>query len=185
MPRRLFLFALPMLAACAAPVRPPVPVGVRQALQWQGWIDPGLKGQVSLGRITGGDGPVPDSYLRKTLAWLWGTRTEGAVLSNGLEDQLRALSLLAALPGGGRFALDIDLQQLEADGLVLGAEAHSQVLYTLREGERTLYQRRVRAQGSASWADHLLGSERQRLAKEAALRESLRLLAVDLVALRV
>jgi hypothetical protein len=107
------------------------------------------------------------------------------VLTDGLEDQLRALSLLAALPGSGRFALDAQVMQLDAGGLVLGAEAHSQVLYTLREGDKVVYQRRVRAQAQAGWGDHVLGSDRQRLAKEAALRESLRLLALDLVTLRV
>jgi hypothetical protein len=182
--RRHALLALPALAACAAPVRTLAPVGVRQALQWQAWVDPGLKGQIALGRISGGDTPAT-GMLKKTLAVLWGTPADTAVLTDGLEDQLRALSLLAALPGSGRFVLDAQLLQLEVGGLVLGAEAQSQVLYTLREGDKVVYQRRVRAQAQAGWGDHVLGSDRQRLAKEAALKESLRLLAQDLVTLRV
>jgi hypothetical protein len=184
--RRLVLLlpALAALGACSAPVRSPAPVGVRQVLQWQSWVDPKLQGQIALGQVTGGDVPAT-GMLKKTLAWFWGTPADTAVLSDGLEDQLRALSLLAALPGQGRFALDAKLLQLDAGGLVLGAEAQSQVLYTLREGDKVVYQRRVRAQAQAGWGDHVLGSDRQRLAKEAAIKESLRLLALDLVTLRV
>lgn len=182
--RRHLLGLLPALAACAAPVRTPPPLGPRQVAQWQAWVDPKLQGQIALGQVSGADAPAT-GMLRKTLAWFWGTPAEAAVFSDGLEDQLRALSLLAALPGGGRFVLDAQVLQLQADGLVLGAEAQSQVLYTLREGDKIVYQRRVRAQAQAGWGDHLLGSDRQRLAKEAALRESLRLLALDLVTLRV
>ncbi|RVT84737.1 hypothetical protein [Inhella crocodyli] len=184
--RRLVLLlpALAALGACSAPVRSPAPVGVRQVLQWQSWVDPKLQGQIALGQVTGGDAPAT-GMLKKTLAWFWGTPADTAVLSDGLEDQLRALSLLAALPGQGRFALDAKLLQLDAGGLVLGAEAQSQVLYTLREGDKVVYQRRVRAQAQTGWGDHVLGSDRQRLAKEAAIKESLRLLALDLVTLRV
>ncbi len=182
--RRHLVLLLPALAACAAPVRSPAPVGVRQVLQWQSWVDPKLQGQIALGQVTGGDVPAT-GMLKKTMAWFWGTPADTAVLTDGLEDQLRALSLLAALPGSGRFALDAQLLQLEVGGLMLGAEAQSQVLYTLREGDKVVYQRRVRAQAKTGWGDHVLGSDRQRLAKEAALKESLRLLALDLVTLRV
>ncbi|MCZ8235842.1 MAG: hypothetical protein ACK520_08870 [Inhella sp.] len=182
--RRHLLLLLPALAACAAPVRTPPPLGLRQVAQWQAWVDPKLQGQIALGQITGGDAPAT-GMLQKTMAWFWGTPADTTVLTDGLEDQLRALSLLAALPGSGRFALDAQLLQLEVGGLVLGAEAQSQVLYTLREGDKVVYQRRVRAQAQAGWGDHLLGSDRQRLAKEAALKESLRMLAQDLVTLRV
>lgn len=185
MRRRLLLLCAPLaLSACGSAVRTPEPLDARQALQWQAWIDPALKGQVSLGEVRGADAPAV-GRLQQTLGWLWGQRTETAALADGLEDQLRALSLLAALPGQGRFTLDVELQQLQADGLLGAAEAQIAIVYTLREGSRTRYQRRVRAQGSAGWAHHALASERQRQAKEAALRESLRLLAQDLVALRV
>lgn len=182
--RRHLLLLLPTLAACAAPVRTPTPAGPRQVAQWQGWVDPQLQGQIALGQVSGGDAPAA-GMLKKTLAWFWGTPADTSVLTDGLEDQLRALSLLAALPGSGRFVLDAQLLRLDASGLVLSAQAQSQVLYTLREGERTVYQRRVRAAAEAGWGAHLLGSDRLRLAKEAALKESLRLLALDLAALRV
>ncbi|MBB5202995.1 hypothetical protein HNQ51_000288 [Inhella inkyongensis] len=187
--RRTVLLALPaLLAGCSSAVQsPPLAISARQALQWRSFVDDQLKGQIALGEVTGADAPAV-GYLRKTLAWLWGSRTSPDTVGDALEDQLRALRLLAPLPGTGRYQLDTQLMALEAEGLLGPSEAQAQVEYRLREkgeGGRLIYQRRIRSQAKAGWLDHGFASERQRLAKEAALRASLMMLAQDLVALRV
>lgn len=189
--RRLLLAASVSLAACARPVRtPPLALGEWQALQWRSFVDDKLKGQIALGDVRGGD-PEAEGWMRKALAWAWGTPTRDLALQDALEDQLRALRLLAGAAQAARYRLDVQLLRVEAEGLVLGAQAQAEVLYRLRErgeggeGGRLVYERRVRTEGQAGWSDHGLAGGRQRLAKEAALRGSLALLARDLVSLRV
>ena len=187
--RRTLLIALPpLLAACGSTLQsPPLAISPRQALQWRSFVDEQLRGQIVLGAVQGADEPAV-GFLRKTLAWLWGARVEGEALNEALEDQLRALRLLANAAEPGRYRLDTQLLRLEAEGLIGPAEAKAQVEYTLREaaeGGRVVYQRKVRSLGKAGWFDHGFASDRQRLAIEAALRAGLVMLAQDLVALRV
>lgn len=186
--RRLLLAATALLAACASPVRtPPLALGDWQALQWRSFVDERLKGQIELGEIQGGD-PDAQGWMSKALAWAWGTPTRDPTVQDALEDQLRALRLLAGAAQSARYRLDVHLLRVEAEGLLLGAQAHAEVRYSLRErgeGGRLVYERRVRSEGQAGWLDHGLASQRQRLAKEAALRSSLSALARDLAALRV
>lgn len=185
-PLPVWLLAL-LLAGCASSVRtPPLVVSERQALQWRSFVDERLKGQIALGEVKGGDAAA-QGWMKKTLAWFWGNPTRDQAVQDALEDQLRALRLLAAAPQPGRFQLDVQLLRVDAEGLLTGADAQAEVAYRLRErdGGRILYERRVRSEGSANWLDHALASDRQRLAKEAALRANLMLLTQDLVALRL
>lgn len=186
--RRALLLSSLALAGCSTSVQTPqTTISSRQALQWRSFIDDQLRGQIALGQIEGSDAPAV-GYLRKTLAFLWGSRIDAQVINEALEDQLRALRLLAPLPGEGRFELDAKLLKLEVEGLVMSSDAQAVVLYSLHErgpGGKLVYQRRMRSHGEAGWLDHGFASERQRLAKEAALRASLVMLAQDLVTLRV
>lgn len=188
-PRRTLLAALPLLATgCSTPLRtPPLALTPRQALQWRGFVDEQLRGQIVLGEVQGADAPAV-GFLRKSLAFVWGSPLSGQVVLDALEDQLRALRLLAGTPDAGRYRLDARLIQLEVGGLIGSAEAQARVEYSVREreeGGRLIYQRQVRSEGQAGWFDHAFSADRQRLAKEAALRAGLVMLAQDLVALRV
>lgn len=187
--RRLFLLLLPLgLAACSSAVRtPPLVLSDWQALQWRSFVDDKLKGQIELGEVQGGDAQA-QGWMRQALAWAWGTPTRDQTVQDALEDQLRALRLLASAAQTARYRLDVQLLRVEAEGLLLSAQAQAEVVYRLRErgdAGRLIYERRVRSEGQAGWLDHGLASDRQRLAKEAALRSSLALLARDLVSLRV
>lgn len=188
-PRRTLLAALPLLVAgCGTPLRtPPLALTPRQALQWRSFVDEQLRGQIVLGEVQGADEPAV-GFLQKSLAFVWGSPLSGQVVLDALEDQLRALRLLAGTPDAGRYRLDARLLQLEVGGLIGSAEAQARVEYTVREreeGGRLIYQRQVRSEGKAGWLDHAFTADRQRLAKEAALRAGLVLLAQDLVSLRV
>ncbi|MFO1252973.1 hypothetical protein [Inhella sp.] len=188
-PRRTLLAALPLLVAgCGTPLRtPPLAITPRQALQWRSFVDEQLRGQIALGEVQGADEPAV-GFLQQALAFVWGSPVAGQVVLDALEDQLRALRLLASAAEPGRYRLDARLIQLEVGGLIGSAEAQARVEYTVREreeGGRLIYQRQVRSEGKAGWLDHAFTADRQRLAKEAALRAGLVLLAQDLVALRV
>ncbi|MBH9551714.1 hypothetical protein [Inhella gelatinilytica] len=191
--------ALTALVGCGSTVQsPPLALKPLQVLQWRSFVDPQLRQQIGLGDVQGGDAGAAD-FLGQTLRWLWGTHTPNAVVQDALEDQLRALQLLAAAPHPGRYRLDARIISLEASGLLGGAEATARVEYTVRENlpeaqaapgaadgpGRILYQRQVRSQGEAAWLSHLMSGDRQRLAKQAALRAGLVVLAQDLVQLRV
>lgn len=184
------LLAATLLGGCGSTVQaPPLALKPMQALQWRSFVDPELRQQIGLGEVQGGDAAAA-SLLDKTLHWLWGSHTANEVVQDALEDQLRALQLFAPGPNPGRYQLDARLISLEASGLIAGAEATARVEYTVRERHpegqgRILYQRQVRSQGEAAWLSHLMGSERQRLAKQAALRAGLMQLAQDLAQLRV
>jgi len=192
-PRRTLLIALPgLLAGCGTPLRtPPLALTPRQALQWRSFVDEQLRGQIVLGEVHGADEPAV-GFLQQALAFVWGSPLASQVVLDALEDQLRALRLLAGTPEAGRYRLDARLMQLEVVGLIGGlvgsVEAQARVEYSVREREepgRLIYQRQVRSAGKAGWLDHAFTADRQRLAKEAALRAGLLLLAQDLVALRV
>lgn len=188
--RRTVLLGLPALAACGSTVQtPPLALKPMQALQWRSFVDPQLRHQIGLGQVEGGE-PEAREFLDKALRWLWGSHTPNEVLQDALEDQLRALALLAATPQAGRYRLDARVITLEVDGLMGSADAKAKVEYTVREreaqaGATPIYQRQVRSQGQAGWLDHVLSGDRQRLAQQAALRAGLILLAQDLVALRL
>ena len=175
--RALPLLMLTLLAACASPVHTPaLALDDFQALQWRGLVDERLRGQVELGEVQGADRAAE------------GSGTSEQTLLHALEDQLRALRLMAGAPQSARYRLDVQLLRLDLGGHVMSAKVEAELRYQLRErgeGGRVLYERKVRSAGSANWLDHGAASGRKRLATEAALRSNLGMLARDLISIRV
>lgn len=158
-------------------------------LQWRSFVDEKLRGQVQLGQLVGSD-PEAVGYLQKTLDRVWTSRAQAKPLRDALEEQLDALRLLANAAATGRYVLDVEILRLEAGGLPLSGDGEAELRYRLRENNasgRLVYERRLRSQGELPWAGaaHLWPPQRQRAAKEAALRANLRLIAQELVRLRV
>ncbi len=176
------------LAGCAMPVRE-VPLHQGQnpitTLQWRGFVDERLRGQVQLGELKGADAEAL-GWMRKTLDHVWGSRAAAKPVADALEEQLDALRLLANAALPARYALDVEILRLDGSNLPLGSEGEAEVRYRLREIDsgRLVYERRLRSQGDVGYG-LLWPPARQRAAKESALRANLLRLSEELVRLRV
>jgi hypothetical protein len=177
-----------LLAGCAMPVREqPLREGLDPitTLQWRGFVDEKLRGQVMLGELKGSD-PEAVGYLQKTLERVWSSRAPAKPLRDAMEEQLHELRLLANAALPARYALDAEILSLAGGQLPLSSEGEIEVRYRLREVDsgRLVYERRLRSQGEIGYG-LLWPPARQRAAKEAALRANLRKLSEELVRLRV
>lgn len=169
-----------VLAGCGTPSQPlPMAIGAAQALQIRGWVPEALKAQVGVAPVQGG---------LATGRW-WGSKVDGAVLQQALEESLYAVGMSPAAPEPApRFELQAELLQLEqpllpAAGVTVGAA----VRYSLLDKAtgRLVYQRRIAVEQDARFGEAMLSpSERLRIANERALRASIDLLLRDLVTLR-
>lgn len=184
----IVLFCL-LLAGCAMPVRePPLRDGLHPitALQWRGFVDDKLRGQVQLGEIKGSD-PEAVGWLQKTLERVWTSRAPLKPVADAIEEQLHELRLLANAAAPARYVLDVEILSLGGGQLPLANEGHAELRYRLREvgeGGRLLYERRLRSEGEIGYG-LLWPPARQRAAKEAALRANLLKASQELVRLRV
>lgn len=184
------LAATGLLAACAAPVReaPLQSLDPITTLQWRSFVDDKLRGQVALAPLKGAD-PEAVGYLQKTLDRIWISRAPAKPVADALGEQLEQLRLLANTAAPARYVLEVEILQLQGGPLPLGGDGEAELLYRLREAVtgRLLWERRLRSQGELGWGSpsSLWPPQRQRAAKEAALRANLRRLAEELVRLRV
>jgi hypothetical protein len=178
-----------LLAACAMPVREqPLREGLHPitALQWRGFVDEKLRGQVALGEIKGSDAEAV-GWLQKTLERVWTSRAPQKPVSDAIEEQLHELRLLALAAQPARYVLEVEILALHGGPLPLGSEGHAELRYRLREagdGGRLLYERRLRSEGEVGYG-LLWPPARQRAAKESALRANLLKASQELVRLRV
>lgn len=182
------LLACLLIAGCAMPVREqPLRDGLDPitTLQWRGFVDEKLRGQVMLGELKGSD-PEAVGYLQQTLERVWSSRAPAKPLRDAMEEQLHELRLLANAALPARYALDAEILSLGGGSLPLSSEGEVEVRYRLREIEsgRLLYDRRLRSQGEIGYG-LLWPPARQRAAKESALRANLLKASHELVRLRV
>ena len=149
------------------------------ALQLRSWVPDGLKGNVALDGVQGG---------QATGKW-WGSKVSSLALSQALEDSLRSVGMLTVTPvPGAKYQLRVQL--LTLDQPVLGADTtvYAAIQYSLVvEADGTLlYERAVRSTGTAGLGDALLSqTERLRLANEAAVRANINTAVRDLLSVKL
>ena len=169
-----------LLSACGTPTQSlTMALSPADSLQLRTWVPEGLKGNVELEGVTGGE---------VTGRW-WGSRVSSLVLSQALEDSLRGVGMLPMAPvPGAKYQLRVQLLSLDqpmvaADTTVTAAIQYS--LVTKADGT-LLYQRAVRTAATAGLGDALLSqTERLRLANEAAVRANIASAVRDLLSLKL
>jgi len=134
-----------------------------------------LRQNIGLGPVSGG---------QATNRW-WGSKVSSQALEQAFEDSLRAVGMFPLTREAGRYRLDIQLTDLDQPMVSLDTTVRLGISYSLveRASKATVYQRTVRNAATVELGDKLLPVERLRLANEAAIRDSIRLVMRDLVAL--
>ncbi len=125
-----------------------------------------LKGNVSIGEISGGSGTNP----------LWVSKVSNEDFRNALEASLRQAELLAADSAQGLYMLNAVMLELDQPLVGLDMRVNSAVRYELlsRSGGERLWEEIIKADYTATMSDAFLGVERLRLANEGAIRENLK-----------
>gem|GEM_PF-4570364 len=162
------LLACLLIAGCAMPVREqPLRDGLDPitTLQWRGFVDEKLRGQVMLGELKGSD-PEAVGYLQQTLERVWSSRAPAKPLRDAMEEQLHELRLLANAALPARYALDAEILSLGGGSLPLSSEGEVEVRYRLREIESgacsTTAGCAARARSAMACSGRRRGSERPR-----------------------
>ncbi|MDM4766939.1 hypothetical protein [Pelomonas sp. SE-A7] len=174
----LLLAALALLAGCGTPSEP-LTMGLTpaDALQMRSWVPDALRQNVSLGPVSGG---------QATNRW-WGSKVSSQALEQAFEDSLRSVGMFPQTREAGRYQLDIKLTDLDQPMVSLDTTVRLAISYTLidRTSKAALYQRTLRNAATVELTDKLMPVERLRLANEAAIRDSIRQVLRDLVALNL
>ena len=182
-PALLFAAALALalaLTACGTPTRSlTMALGPAESLQLRSWVPEGLKGQVGLATVQGGE---------STGRW-WGSKVSSTALEQALEDSLRGLGLLPMAPTPTpKYQLQVQLLLLDQPMVAAETSVLAMINYSLLDtaSGTVLYQRVVRTAGTAGLGDALLSqTERLRLASEAAVRANIASAVRDLLAVKL
>lgn len=165
-----------LMGGCGTPSEPlAMGLSPADALQMRAWVPDALRQNVALGPVTGG---------QATNRW-WGSKVSSAALEQAFEDSLRAVGMFPLTRDAGRYQLDIKLTDLDQPLVSLDTTVRLGISYTLveRASKTAIYQRTVRNAATVELGDKLLPVERLRVANEAAIRDSIKLVLRDLVAL--
>lgn len=180
-PRSMFwILALCLLCACGTPTRSrTMSLTPTDALQLRSWVPVGLKGNVALDSVKGGE---------MTGRW-WGSKISSLALSQALEDSLRSLGMLPMAPmPTTRYQLRVQLLSLDQPLLAADTTVTAAIQYSLvaTADGTVLYQRAVRSTATAGLSDALLSAtERLQLANEAAVRANISSAVRDLLLLKL
>lgn len=167
-----------LMAGCGTPSESlSMGLAPADALQMRAWVPDVLRQNVALGPVTGG---------QATNRW-WGSKVSSTALEQAFEDSLRAVGMFPLVREAGRYQLDIKLTDLDQPLVSLDTTVRLGISYSLieRSSKATVYQRTVRNAATVEIGDKLLPVERLRLANEAAIRDSIKLVLRDLVALQL
>ncbi len=164
------------LAGCAGPARVEqmqvdTPLSARTAV-----ANSALKDNVAIKDVTGGSDTNP----------LWMSKVSSSEFERALEASLRSAGLLAGRQAGTHM-LTAHLVRLDQPMFGASLTVTASVEYTLieRTSGKTVYSHLLAVPYTAAFSDAFLGAERLKLANEGAMRENLRALIADLVALKV
>lgn len=172
--------AMSLLTACGTPTQSlTMSLSPADALQLRTWVPDGLKGNVELEGVKGGEA---------TQTW-WGSKVSSLALSQALEDSLRGVGMLPMAPGAGpKYQLRVQLLSLDQPLLATATTVTAAIQYSLvaKADGTVLYQRAVRTAATANLGDALLSpSERLRLASEAAVRSNIITVMRDLLSVKL
>ncbi|PND38460.1 hypothetical protein C1O66_13640 [Paucibacter aquatile] len=185
MPRRCALLMLPLalaavgLSGCGTPAdAPAMRLSLAESLQLRSWVPPGLRAQVQLMPVSGG----------QPTGRFWGAKISNASLQEALEESLRDTGLYAPRPADARYELRVTLMLLDQPMVaVLDAKVAVTLSYTLMESRtgRTIYERKLRTQHTAEFGSAILDpNERMRMASEGAIRSNVNTLLRELLELK-
>jgi hypothetical protein len=176
------LAAALLLGGCGTPAEAPqMGLNAGEALQLRTWVPDALKAQITVGPVTGG----------QPTGKYWGAKVSNEALQEAVEDSLRATGMLAARPGSGRYALQVQLVSLEQPMVALNMKVTATLAYTLIDktadkGAAALYQRRLRTVHTTEFTEALIDqNERQRIASENAIRKGVLTVVRELIELRL
>lgn len=169
-----------LLGACGTPTQPlTMALSPADALQLSSWVPEGLKGNVELDPVKGGEA---------TDRW-WGSRVSSQALSQALEESLGGVGMLPMAPTpAARYQLRVQLLSLDQPLLAADTTVTVAIHYSLvaKADGAVLYQRSVRTTGTAGLSDALLSqTERLRLANEGAVRANIASAVRDLLPLKL
>ena len=173
-------FSLSLLSACGTPTQPlTMALSPADALQLRTWVPEGLKGNVELDAVKGG---------QATDRW-WGSKISDQALSQALEESLGDVGMLPMAPvPAARYQLRVQLLSLDQPLLAADTTVTAAIHYSLvaKADGMALYQRTVRTTGKAGLGDALLSqTARLRLANEAAVRANIASAVRDLLPLKL
>jgi len=168
-----------LLAACGTPAdAPAMRLGQAESLQLRSWVPNGLRAQMQLMPVTGG----------QPTGRFWGAKISNSSLQEALEESLRDTGLYAPRPAEARYELRVNLVQLDQPIVaVLDAKVAVTLSYTVVEsrGGRTVYERKLRTLHTTEFGSAMLDpNERMRMASEAAIRSNLNTLLRELLELK-
>ncbi len=149
------------------------------ALQLRTWVPEGLKQNVDLDRVKGGE---------STSLW-WGSKVSGLTLEQALEDSLHSVGMLPPSPQApALYQLRVQMLSLVQPLVAADTTVTLTISYSLldRNSGAVLYQRAVRTAHTTDFGDSMLSlPDRMRRANEGAVRENIITAVRDLMALRV
>jgi len=169
-----------LLSACGTPTQSlTMALSPADTLQLRTWVPDGLKGNLELDAVKGGEA---------TGRW-WGSKISSLALSQALEDSLRGLGMLPMAPTpGAKFQLRVQLLSLDQPAVAADTTVTAAIQYSLlaKADGTLLYQRAVRTAATAGLGDALLSpTERLRLASEAAVRANIASAVRDLLSVKL
>jgi ABC-type uncharacterized transport system auxiliary subunit len=169
-----------LLGGCGTPPQSlTMELSQADVLQLRTWVPEGLKQNVDLERVKGGE---------STSMW-WGSKLSALTLEQALEDSLRNLGMLPPSPQlPALYQLRTQIVSLVQPLVAADTTVTVTINYTLieRASGAVLYQRAVRTSHKTDFGDSMLSMpDRTRLANEGAVRQNIIAAMRDLMALRV
>ncbi|MBB4842869.1 hypothetical protein HNP55_001384 [Paucibacter oligotrophus] len=166
----LALLSLLTLGGCGTPADAPgMRLDAAETLQLRSWVPQGLKAQVLLASVSGG----------QPTGMFWGSKISNPALREAVDESLRGLGLVPSAPGTagtGRYRLNVKLVEIEQPMVGLDIKVAVTLEYSLLDTEsedRVAYQRRLRTLHTANFSEAMLDpNARTRIASEAAVRKS-------------
>ena len=154
--------ALLLLAACSTPATQQSMSIALQDVPAQ--TNPGLKGKVVVGNVTGGKETNP----------MWTSQVDTQSLKGALDKSIALAGYKAAEPADAKYRVDAHLNELNQPTFGISFDVVSTILYTIT-GEGKQKQIPVTATGTAGGMESFMGNERLRLANERSIKENLKL----------
>lgn len=169
-----------LLAGCGTPSQSlTMSLSDADALQLRTWVPEGLKQNIELDHVKGGEA---------TSLW-WGSKVSGMALEQAIEDSLRGVGMLPMSPqAAAKYQLRVQMLSLVQPLVAADLTVTTTISYSLvdKADGRVLYQRAVRTAHTTEFSDALLSQpERARLANEAAVRQNIATALRDMLALRL
>jgi hypothetical protein len=130
-----------------------------------------LKGQVTVGSVTGGKETNP----------MWTSQVDAQSFKGALDKSIALAGYKAADSSKAKFSVDANLQELNQPMFGFTFDVVSTVVYTVSgEGKKETIP--VVATGTASTSDAFVGMERLRIANERSIKENIKLFLSKLAA---